>query len=110
MQSGDTLLIGDGKYDMRVEGAYVRHYYISNNDHGIKPIALPIINKENISIIGEGAELVFHGEILPVVVDGSKNIKLSGFSIDYEVPMYAQCDVIETSEDRTVIKFDGKQF
>ena len=53
MQSGDTLLIGDGKYDMRVEGAYVRHYYISNNDHGIKPIALPIINKENISIIGE---------------------------------------------------------
>ena len=110
MQSGDTLLIGNGKYDMRVEGALIKHYYISNNDHGIKPIALPIINKENISIIGEGAELVFHGEILPVVVDGSKNIKLSGFSIDYEVPMYAQCDVIETSEDRTVIKFDGKQF
>ena len=82
MGDGDVLLLGSERYDMRVEGARVEHYYMSNNDYGVKPIALPIINKENITIKGEGAKLVFHGEILPVVVDSSNNITLSGFSID----------------------------
>ena len=110
MQSGDTLCLEGGRYDLYVEGARTEYYYISNNDHGVKPIGLPIIEKENITVDGGGAELIFHGEILPVVVDRSKNIKLSGFSIDYEIPMYAQAEVVETSPERTVIKFDGKQF
>ena len=110
MQSGDTLLLGSDKYDMRVEGARIEHYYMSNNDYGVKPIALPVIKKENITIKGEGAKLVFHGEILPVVVDNSKNITLSGFSIDYEVPMYSQSEIIEATPEKTVIKFDGNQF
>ena len=110
MEDGDVLLLGSERYDMRVEGARVEHYFMSNNDYGVKPIALPIINKENITIKGEGAKLVFHGEILPVVVDNSKNITLSGFSIDYAVPMYSQSEIIEATPDKTVIKFDGEQF
>ncbi len=110
LQSGDTLCLDGKRYDLRPEGALVKHYYISNNDGGDKPIAMPIIGKENITVDGGGAELVFHGEMLPVVVDSSKSIVLKGFSIDYEVPMYAQAEIVEASDDRTVLKFDGKQF
>ncbi len=110
LQSGDTLCLDGKRYDLRPEGAIVKHYYISNNDGGDKPIALPIIGKENITIEGGGAALVFHGEMLPVVVDGSKNITLRGFSIDYEVPMYGQAEIVEATPDKTVLRFDGEQF
>lgn len=110
LNSGDVLCLDGGRYDFRPEGALVKHYYISNNDGGEKPIALPIIGKEKVTIDGGGAELVFHGEMLPVVVDCSKNITLKGFSIDYEVPMYGQAEIVEATEDKTVLKFDGNQF
>ncbi len=110
LSKGDKLCLDGGRYDLRAEGAAVKHYYISNNDGGDKAIAIPIIGKEGIEIDGGGAELVFHGEILPVVVDSSRNIRLGGFSIDYEVPMYAQAEIVEASEEMTVLKFDGKQF
>ncbi len=110
MQSGDILRLGSERYDLRVEGAYEKHCYISNNDSGDKKIALPIIGKENITVEGEGAALVFHGEMLPVAVDRSKNVTLKGFSIDYEVPMYGQAEIVEATEDKTVLRFDGRQF
>ena len=65
---GDTLLLDGKEYHFYPEGAYQKEYYISNNDGGIKPIALPMIGKKNFTVDGCGADLIFHGNMMPMVV------------------------------------------
>ena len=110
LSDGDTLCLDGGEYNLRPEGAFIKTYYMSNNDGGRKPIVMPIINKKNITVDGGGATLVFNDETLPVVIDNSENVCLKNFSIDYAVPMYAQAEIVEASDTRTVLKFDGEQF
>ena len=43
LSDGDTLELGGGVYDLYADGAEVRHYFISNNDPGDKPIAFPLV-------------------------------------------------------------------
>ena len=54
LHDGDTLKLGGGKFDCTPTGAYIKHYYISNNDAGKKSIALPLIGKRDITIDGDG--------------------------------------------------------
>ncbi len=109
-RDGDTLLLDAKEYHFYPAGAFEKEYYISNNDGGIKPIALPIIHKKNLKVDGCGADLIFHGNMMPIVVDGSENITLKNFSIDYAVPFYAQAKILTANEDGILIEFDGKEF
>ena len=59
LSDGDTLCLDGGKFNLRPEGAFIKTYYMSNNDGGVKPIVMPIINKKNITVDGGGATLVF---------------------------------------------------
>lgn len=76
LHDGDTLKLGGGKFDLYPDGAYIKHYFISNNDAGKKSIALPLIGKRDITIDGEGAELICHGELLPIVIDGCESVTI----------------------------------
>ncbi len=110
MSEGDTLMLDGGEYHFYPDGALVKEYYISNNDCGIKPIAFPILNKKGIVIDGGGAELIFHGGILPFVMDGSEDITVKNLSVDYASPFYAQAKIVEASDEGILLEFDGKDF
>ena len=110
LDEGDTLELENKVYDIFPDGAFKKYYYISNNDKGEKQIAFPVIGKKNVTIDGRGAKLVFHGDILPFVIDESENVKVKNFSIDYSSPKYAQGKVIEASLKRTVLEYDGDEF
>ncbi|MBQ8509535.1 MAG: right-handed parallel beta-helix repeat-containing protein [Clostridia bacterium] len=110
LQEGDTLCLGGGRRELFFEGAFIKQYYISNNDYGKKPIAFPLIGKKNVTIDGEGADLIFHGELLPFVIDDSSNVTIKNLSIDYACPIYAQSEVVESDRYKTVLRFDGKDF
>lgn len=110
LNDGDTLSFGGITLNITPENIFKKHYFISNNDSGEKPIVFPVISKKNITIDGEGADLIFHGEILPFVIDESENICVKNLSIDYANPFYAQADITESDENRLVLEFDGKNF
>lgn len=110
LNDGDTLCFGGITLNITPEDIFKKHYFISNNDSGEKPIVFPILSKKNITIDGEGADLIFHGEILPFVIDNSENICVKNLSIDYANPFYAQADIIESDENRLVLEFDGVDF
>ena len=110
MNDGDTLKLGGGVYRLSPEGALRKTYYMSNNDGGEKPIVIPIIGKKGITVDGEGATLVFSGATLPIVIDESESICLKNLSIDYAMPMYAQAEIVEATDTRTVLRFDREQF
>ena len=98
LPDGGTLELGGGTYHLFPGKALTKHYYISNNDAGDKPIAIPLIGKHDIMIDGGGAELIFHGGILPIVVDGSSDVTVKNLTIDYAAPFFSQAEII--SSDR----------
>lgn len=110
LNDGDTLALGGGRIDIYPDGAFRKYYCISNNDKGEKPIAFPLIGKKNITVDGGGAQLIFHGEIMPFAVDACENVTVKNLSVDYACPMYAQALIVESDEKHTVLQFDGKDF
>ena len=110
MEDGDTLLLEGGTYHFYPDGAYRKECYVSNNDSGEKPIALPVLNKKNITVDGGGAELIFHGMMMPILCEASENITLKNLSIDYSTPFYAQAKILSASPQGILIQFDGKEF
>lgn len=110
LSDGDTLSMRGKQYDFYPDGASESFYYISNNDASLKSIAFHLKNKKNITVDGGGATFVFHGHILPFVLDNCENITLKNFSVNYTIPQYAQGKIIEADEHRTVLSFDGEEF
>lgn len=47
------------------------------------------------------AVLLFHGMILPFVIENSVNIRLMNFSIDYPHPQYFQARITSAGEDQS---------
>lgn len=110
LRSGDTLKLGGGKYHFYKKFAYEKEYYISNNTYSKKSIIFPLIDMEGITVDGEGAELLFHGEVVPFVIDNSKNITLKNFKIDYPNPFFFQGQITAAAEDFIELTFDTSQF
>ncbi len=110
LRSGDTLKLGGGKYHFYKKFAYEKEYYISNNTYSKKSIIFPLIDMEGITVDGEGAELLFHGEVVPFVIDNSKNITLKNFKIDYPNPFFFQGEITAAAEDFIELTFDTSQF
>ena len=109
LHDGDTLSLDGGFYELWPDGAQVGSYFISNNDSGEKPMAFPLIGRKGITIDGGGAELLFHGRILPFAIDGSEDITIKNLSIDYASPFYARGRILEADRYRTVLHFDSRE-
>lgn len=75
---------------------YAPDFYaaITNNDNGLKRTSFPIYNFNDFHIDGGGAEFIFHGKMLPFIIEESNNISVSNLSIDWEVPFFAQGTVV----------------
>lgn len=107
---GSTLKLGGGTLNFSGKYAYQKEYYISNNDYSRKNIIFPLIGMTDTVIDGEGAELLFEGEVLPFVVDGSSGVKIKNLSIDYPHPYFFQADITAAAEDFLELEFDESQF
>ena len=104
------LTFPEGTYHFWPDNAYEKSYYISNNDYGTKKIAFPVIGYENISIDGGGSLFIFHGRISPFVIDGSRNITISNFSIDYDRPFFTQGLILNAGHSHVDLKMEKTEF
>jgi hypothetical protein len=109
---GDDAVIKfpKGEYHFWPESAFEKYYYIANNRHGLKRVAFPIVGKKNLTIDGGGSRFIFHGEIIPFVVEESESITLKNVVVDWERPFYSQGEVVESSADGVDVKIDREQY
>ena len=85
-----------GRYDFHPEGAERREYYISNHDQdNPKLVGIALEEFNNITIDGQGADLFFHGRMLPISLISNENVTLKNLHIDFEKPQIAQVKIIE---------------
>ncbi|MEX0980476.1 MAG: hypothetical protein WDZ47_00170 [Bacteroidales bacterium] len=92
------IVIERGTYHFYPDKAYEKFSHITNHDDGLRSTPFPLIDFSGIEIEADSANFIFHGIILPVIIENSKNVKLSGFSIDWEIPLHSEVRVISVDE------------
>ena len=99
-----------GIYHFWPDDAFEHHYWISNNDPGIKKIAFPLLGFHNLVVDGNGSEFIFHGRILPFVIDYSSGIIVKDIIIDYDRPFFSQALIVEADSNHVDLSFDKDEF
>ena len=85
-----------GEYHFFPTGSAEKEYYISNHDQtNPKKVGLPLEDWKNLTIEGNGAEFIFHGQMLPLSLLRSSNCTLQNFSIDFTNPHIAQVQIVK---------------
>ena len=89
------LVLQPGRYDFYPDKSAERTYYISNHDQdNPKIVGIPVENIDSLTIEGNGAELMYHGRMLPLSVVGSRGCEVRNVSIDFEDPQIAQVTIL----------------
>ncbi len=95
---------------------YLEDTVISNNkeyfssedkcEEEIRRVAFLLKDLKNVVLDFNGATLLFHGRIVPFILDGCQNITLRNFKIDYDRPFYTQASVLECDSKYMKIRID----
>ena len=105
MKKGDkaVLILDKGRYDFHPADAASRNYYVSNHDQPQpRPVAVPLEDLHDFVLDGQGAELVFHGRMMPMSLVRSKDCTLKNFSIDFANPQISQITIVESSAENGI--------
>ena len=57
-----------------------------------------------------GSEFIFHDRVQPFTLDNSSNITIRNLSIDWDIPLTAQGEVLSVTDDYMDLKIDKYQF
>ncbi len=98
--NSSKIIIAEGTYHFYPDKAYEKYCFIANHDDGLRRTPFPFIGMENIEIVAQNARFIFHGLMLPFIIEDSKNISLSGFSIDWEMPLTSEVLVVNSSPEK----------
>ena len=93
------LVFPKGVYHFSTDSAFHKFHYITNHDAGYKYIAFNLSELRNLEIDGQGSEFIFHGTILPFLIQDCRNICLRNFSIDWDIPFFVQGEVVKTNPE-----------
>jgi hypothetical protein len=103
------LVFPKGRYDFFAEDSENREYFESNSyarDTRVCPIIIE--GMANLVLDGQGSEFVFHGPMQPITVDRSRNILLRDFSVDWDIPLTAQAQIMAATDDYIDIRIAGE--
>ena len=99
------------RYDFYLEDVVIsdnKEYFSRTtvSEDGIHRVAFLLKDLKNVVLDFGGATLVFHGRIVPFVLDGCENVILKNFKVDYDRPFYTQARVLECDSQHMKIRID----
>ncbi|WP_075590850.1 alpha-1,3-galactosidase-related protein [Labilibacter marinus] len=72
--------------------------HISNHNDEVIRTAFPLSNLENLVIDGQGSEFIFHGRMIPFLIDHCKNISVKNLSVDWATPFHSEGLIVAVDE------------
>lgn len=105
-KDGEAVILRfeEGRYNFHEKGCAEREYYISNHDQtNPKKVGLALEDMKNLTVDGQGADLIFHGRMLPVSLLRSENCTLKNLHIDFENPHISQVKIIENDPQKGIV-------
>lgn len=106
---GDRLLFfPPGEYHFYPDGCSGRYCYFSNNDGGVKIIAMLLEDLDGFTVRGPGAMLIFHGRISPLCAFGCRDLTVEGLTADFEDSFVSDADLVRREDGVAWFRFPGK--
>ncbi len=103
------LVVPAGDYSIFPDYAFEKYQYVSNNTAALKRILFDVAGMHDFEIVGEGANLMFQGYIVPFNVDSCKNVTIDGFTIDYARAFHSEGLITNSGEGWADLSF-GKEY
>lgn len=112
LRPGDTLSFPQGEFHFYAQSAFHRELYLSNTDvTNPRNVAISLEKLRDIRVEGSAkTRLVFHGRVMPFLIDGSSNISLKNLEIDWERPLMSQAEVLTSDANGLTLKIDPKKY
>ncbi|MRI00105.1 right-handed parallel beta-helix repeat-containing protein [Kriegella sp. EG-1] len=95
-----------GTYHFYPDKAYEVYSNISNHDDVIIYTAFPILGFKNLIVDGQGSTFIFHGRMIPFLIENSDNITVTNVSIDWEIPFHSEGVIVANDKENGT--FDWK--
>ncbi len=104
---GATISLAPGtRFDIWSDDCpVVEGYHLSNtagyeeNPRGRRPVCLYMKNKKHITVEGNGASIIVHGVMTPLLFDGCEDLTLRNFTVDYAHPTMSEFSIEEALGD-----------
>jgi hypothetical protein len=94
------LVFPKGRFDFWPQYCEEKMYYESNTDVvPLRKCPIFIHGIKNLTIDFNGAELIFHDRMQPITIDSCENITIKNVSIDWDVPVMGQAQIIKVGTD-----------
>lgn len=108
---GSTLKLEKGTYHFWHQGAMRRHFHVSNHDQPLwHPVGISLADLRSVTIDGQGSTFLFHGQMLPVLIQDSEKVTLQGISIDFSRPHHSQGVISKVDQGSYELEVDPKLY
>lgn len=95
-----------GTYHFYPDKANIREFYVSNHDQPLMHrIGIDITELRNLTLEGNGAHFVFHGDMMPVLIRNSRGTTCRNFSISYATPFSAEGRIVAMDDKGCTLEF-----
>lgn len=98
-----------GIYHFRPEQAAGKYHRIVNHDNGYRRFAFPIVGRRGVEIDGGGSEFLFHGRIIPFLIERSAGVALRNFTVDWPTPFTLEGRVAAVDSVRSRVELEIPQ-
>lgn len=88
------LRFAAGTYRFLPDYAAEKFCFITNNGNGLKRIIFPLVGFNAVEIEGNGAEFIFHGQVLPFLFERCGTVTAKNLTIDWDIPFLFQGEVV----------------
>jgi hypothetical protein len=93
------LIIPKGTYHFYPDYALEEYLSLTGASNGLRRIAFPLINFEDLVIDGSGSTFIMHGMMLPFEVQECKNISIRNINIRFVSSVWGEGTVTEVNKD-----------
>jgi hypothetical protein len=94
-----VLVFPKGRYDFWPQYAIEKLYYESNTDViPLRRCAILIEKMQDLTIDCMGSDFVYHDRIQPFTIENSRGIVIKNVSIDWDIPLTAQAEIMDVSD------------
>ena len=88
------VIVEKGTYHFYPEKAYEKYTFITNHDNTLRRVAFPVNKFDGLTIEANDAKFIFHGIMMPFNIENSKNIDISGLTIDWHIPIHSESMIV----------------
>ncbi len=108
---GSVIFFPPGRYDFWPQYCTEKVYFESNTTvNNPRRCAILLENLKGVTMDCGGSDFVYHDRMQPFTIDGSEDITIKKVNVDWDIPLTAEGEVVETNPAYLDIRINPVEF